>query len=193
MHTSVEPLILATDYLDQGPPLAVHRLRSPPQVYTTCTAGTILSPVHVYTPLPVSSSQLCFTLVGISVSLHCDIVMVFDSSGSSQGGSGGSGRAQAVWVDALMAGPMRSLPPYQPPPHPQPAPPSRYHQPTYTSPWLRVSSNRYLLPDCPPCFPLSVPDTHWNIGNVGREKYLEWLLHNPTVLLSWVKKPLELE
>ena len=93
----------------------------------------------VYTrPACLSSSQLCFTLVGIRVSL-ARLVMVFDSSGTSEGGPGGSGRAQAVWMDALMAGPLRSLPPSQPPPHPQPAPPARYHQPTYTSPWLRVS------------------------------------------------------
>ena len=70
--------------------------------------------------------------------------MVFDSSGSSEGG-------RALWMENIMPtggvgypghapyGPpavgMRSLPPYQPPP-----PPSRYHYPTYTSPWLvRVS------------------------------------------------------
>ena len=184
MHTSVEPLILATGYLDQGPPLAVHRVRSPPQVYITSTPGTIL---YMCT-LPCLSLFLSVVLhSGWHQCLSSDIVMVFDSSGTSQGGPGGSGRAQAVWVDALMSGPMRSLPPYQPPPHPQPAPPSRYHQPTYTSPWLRVSSNRYLLPHCSSCSPLSVPDTHWNIGNVGRKKYLGWLLHNPTVLLNWVK------
>ena len=65
--------------------------------------------------------------------------MVFDSSGSSQGG-------RALWMENVLAGggaggvtgyptsALRSLPPYHPPP-----PPARY-QNTYTSPWLvRVS------------------------------------------------------
>merc|ERR1712013_950336 len=76
--------------------------------------------------------------------------MVFDSSGSSDGG-------RALWMENIMPtggvgypghlphGPpavgMRSLPPYQPP-----SPPSRYHYPTYTSPWLvRVSHTNQTL------------------------------------------------
>merc|ERR1719445_979014 len=57
--------------------------------------------------------------------------MVFDSSGSSEGG-------RAVWMENVMpqhppptSMGLRSLPPYQPPPTP-----SRYNFPTYTSPWL---------------------------------------------------------
>ena len=64
-------------------------------------------------------------------------IMVFDSSGSSEGG-------RAVWMENVMpqhppptSMGLRSLPPYQPPPTP-----SRYNFPTYTSPWLvRVSNN----------------------------------------------------
>ena len=58
--------------------------------------------------------------------------MVFDSSSSSQGG-------RALWMENVMPGagqqPLRSLPPYQPPPHP-----GRQQFSTYTTPWLvRVS------------------------------------------------------
>ena len=73
-------------------------------------------------------------------------IMVFDSSSSSQGG-------RALWMENVMPGGgggggggagyqphppvvgLRSLPPYQPPPHP-----TRAHYSTYASPWLvRVS------------------------------------------------------
>ena len=130
---------------DLGPPLAVQSRSA--QLCST----PVYHPVHALYMCTLASSRACVsqlssTLVRTRVSV-C-LVMVFDSSGSSEGGPRGAGRAQAVWMDNLMSvpGPLRSLPPYQPPPHPQPAPPSRYHHTTYTSPWLvRVSSNRYLL------------------------------------------------
>ena len=60
--------------------------------------------------------------------------MVFDSSASSQSG-------RALWMENVMpgyqAGPLRSLPPYHPPPHP-----TRQQYSTYASPWLvRVSDS----------------------------------------------------
>ena len=116
-----------------------------------------LAPLHYHwSPLSCdqalaqwSSPQLWFTLL-IPWSVLCvtgvmsswtgvnTVIMVFDSSGSSEGG-------RAVWMENVMpqhpppsSMGLRSLPPYQPPPTP-----SRYNFPTYTSPWLvRVSSKR---------------------------------------------------
>ena len=70
--------------------------------------------------------------------------MVFDTSTSSQGG-------RALWMENVMPGAgyhpvpqppgLRSLPPYQPPPHP-----ARQHYPTYASPWLvRVSEESEVI------------------------------------------------
>ena len=101
---------------------------------------SLISTCHRYTLQSVAPGLLSGQCDPHLTSPHTSEIMVFDSSSSSQGG-------RALWMENVMPGGgtgyqphppvvgLRSLPPYQPPPHP-----ARQHYSTYASPWLvRVS------------------------------------------------------
>ena len=122
------------------------------RVHTACShrQPRVVSTCHRYTLQSVAPGLLSCELCQLSLQPLASLIMVFDSSSSSQGG-------RALWMENVMPGGgtgyhqphppvvgLRSLPPYQPPPHP-----ARQHYSTYASPWL-VRVSPLTLP-CAPC------------------------------------------
>ena len=143
-------------------------------------------------------SQSDYVLRGRAVMHPWVDMMVYDRGGM---------QGQAMWMENVLPGggtnypshtgvvsgyghtPLRSLPPYHPPP-----PPARYHYPTYNSPWLVRVSAKVVSEgnDCPDVmsvtFKASLRSLRWGEGWLLINRFLSFtvmtnkLNHNTKVL-----------